>query len=174
MQQKNCHHCNTFHPFTSEFWYDRKNWFECRIKRRAINLKYERQPHVAKIKSEQHKKQYYANPEPYRQAAKLRQSSSKAKFRVLRGNAESRNIEVGLTFEEYCAIVSNPCFYCGSSLPQYGGGVDRLESTLPYSVSNCVAACTRCNIAKHVMGYNEFMDWIKLLYTRHCLASKEA
>lgn len=36
---------------------------------------------------------------------------------------------------------------------------------LGYSISNCVACCKVCNYAKHIMNYQEFINWIDLVYT---------
>ena len=56
-----------------------------------------------------------------------------------------------LSKEEYGAIVSQPCHYCGKpTVPDHHyNGLDRLDSTVRvYTPGSCVAACGTCNTMK--------------------------
>ena len=87
------------------------------------------------------------------------------KFGQLKTAAKGRQISVDLTFEEYLSLTDcNECFYCGSSLPIKGHGLDRLFPKLGYSVNNCVPCCTKCNYAKHKMTQKEFCVWVIKVY----------
>lgn len=51
-----------------------------------------------------------------------------------------------VTFEEYVALLTKPCEYCGLSLDQKSGyGLDRLNNSLGYTRENVVQCCSLCN-----------------------------
>lgn len=51
-----------------------------------------------------------------------------------------------LTLEEYIALVTKPCEYCGLPLDQKSGyGLDRLNNDLGYTLENVVQCCSLCN-----------------------------
>ena len=54
-----------------------------------------------------------------------------------------------------------PCSYCGeeSGWPKSRNGIDRVDTSIGYFVSNCVTACRCCNFAKGVKTHEEFMAW---------------
>ncbi len=48
--------------------------------------------------------------------------------------------------DEYCAIIANPCRYCGRSIDmETGSGLDRLDDTRGYEPGNVAACCGPCN-----------------------------
>jgi hypothetical protein len=68
-----------------------------------------------------------------------------------------RRLRCTLTLEQFVAIRSNPCFYCGGELPRTGCGLDRKEPTRGYDLDNVVPACTRCNHARGAfITFDEF------------------
>lgn len=90
------------------------------------------------------------------------------------GNAKRRNLPFELSKEEFASIAGRPCHYCGApavTTGSYAGhtdyreyafpatGVDRKDPSLGYTLSNCVPACTTCNLAKQSMTYDEFLAW---------------
>jgi len=46
-------------------------------------------------------------------------------------------------------------------------GVDRLDSSIGYTVSNCVASCGDANLAKQSLTYDEFIALCKEIAARH-------
>jgi hypothetical protein len=89
-------------------------------------------------------------------------------------NAEKRNYEFNLTFEEFKLLISKDCEYCGSppmqilkkKMAKYGivyNGIDRRNNKLGYSKENSVSSCKFCNLAKSTFSENEFLNWIKRL-----------
>lgn len=90
--------------------------------------------------------------------------------------ARSRNLSFELTKEVFKELTSSNCTYCGikPSNVIYGSlgkakehgkytynGIDRINNSVGYELSNCVPCCTTCNIAKSNMGLQEFLDWAK-------------
>ena len=71
------------------------------------------------------------------------------RFCRLKRNAKDRKRKFELTFEEFCRIrtyKNEKCFYCGTTNGLFS--IERLDNEKGYSVSNCVAACWRCNKMK--------------------------
>lgn len=67
------------------------------------------------------------------------------------------------TFEAAQILISH-CHYCGytpelnnSAYNPYNG-IDRLDNALGYIKENAVPCCRRCNLAKHVMTEQEFLE----------------
>jgi len=50
-----------------------------------------------------------------------------------------------LTREEYEKLRTKKCYYCSGDLPIAGVGLDRLDNTQGYHLSNVVPCCTNCN-----------------------------
>jgi len=105
------------------------------------------------------------------------------------GQAKNRNIDFGLTKEEFRKYTKGNCHYCNQPptakrLPQsrkenstaHGAyvynGVDRIDSKRGYSIGNCITACKRCNVAKSDMTYDEFIELIKAIYNNRVSQNK--
>lgn len=95
-------------------------------------------------------------------------------------NAASRNHSFDLTFEEFDDLIQQNCVYCGAA-PQtneqiikergnsreplfYYNGIDRIDSSIGYCLSNCVPCCSKCNYMKRAYGREEFLSHIKTIY----------
>lgn len=99
-------------------------------------------------------------------------------------NAVKRKVKFLLSREEVFTFFKLPCFYCGITnsnsiktrrrkgrkelkdrleIYQYNG-IDRLDSNIGYELSNCVACCKKCNIAKSNYSLEEFKEWVKSVY----------
>jgi hypothetical protein len=96
--------------------------------------------------------------------------SSKGKFQALTGGAKKRKLTLDLTYDQYLEIViGGVCCYCDSPLPKAGHGIDRKNSTLGYSKSNCSPCCTVCNRirGKDDISHEEMFEVAKLLQRLH-------
>lgn len=89
--------------------------------------------------------------------------------------AKSRNLECALSEDDFDALFSGNCCYCGvppsntikyatSSLAFTYNGIDRVDNNIGYTVENCVSCCTVCNKAKMVMSEQEFAGWVCRVY----------
>jgi hypothetical protein len=90
-------------------------------------------------------------------------------------NSKKLSREFSLSKEEFRALTSSDCYYCGAKPTQvtheahFNGvyphnGIDRIDSSKGYTAENTVACCKTCNIAKHTMSQTEFRDWIIQVY----------
>lgn len=89
------------------------------------------------------------------------------RYTALKGMAKYRKKEFCITFEEYSKIVENKnCFYCDKSLPEAGHGLDRIDSSLGYTINNVVPSCKECNTIKmDTVSHTEMIEIAKLLKT---------
>jgi len=97
--------------------------------------------------------------------------SFNAIYRVMSWRAKSKNIKWELTKDFLKEITKLPCNYCGMEPSNIGSGsangnyiysgVDRVDSSLGYTVDNVVPCCSTCNKAKMQMSVVEFFEWIQ-------------
>ena len=95
-------------------------------------------------------------------------------------NPNHRNIEWGLSFEDWSNLVKQDCSICGSKPILKEGkvhkttgtqipinGVDRIDNDKGYVLENVRSCCSRCNFMKHKMDNNEFMEQIKKIWSHN-------
>jgi hypothetical protein len=96
--------------------------------------------------------------------------------------ARNRNLPWSLTKEDFLKLVTSCCHYCGIE-PQletkklsrgmsFNGsfihnGLDRLNSLVGYHETNVVPCCAICNYAKRQMSKDEFLNWVKRVYSHN-------
>jgi len=90
--------------------------------------------------------------------------SLRGRFQKLKDNGRKRNLEVSISLEEWTALVSLSCFYCGGNLPPKGTGIDRIDNKIGYILGNCRPCCTVCNLAKRALTEIEFHSWISKVF----------
>ena len=86
-------------------------------------------------------------------------------------HAISRGYKWELTRDDVKNIINKKCYYCDSppgnikktknsvaSGLKYSG-IDRIDSSLDYTVENTVPCCKICNYAKSNMSLEEFQEW---------------
>lgn len=123
-------------------------------------------------------------------------------FRYVRDAAKQRSLHFDLTFDEVMSLCSRPCSYCGSPPRPWEGakrayltsarraqtrepdlvfaeskvidlnGIDRIDSSAGYTLSNVTTCCSTCNSAKMNLSIHEFKSWVRRAY-RH-MFSEEA
>lgn len=93
-------------------------------------------------------------------------------FGQYKRQAKNRNLSFEINKEEFIEITKKDCYYCGYKpnqiwhSPKLNGdyvynGIDRLDNSVGYAKNNIVPCCKICNQAKHTMGLEEFIEWIK-------------
>ncbi len=81
-----------------------------------------------------------------RRRAQIR--TPRGRFQGAMDIAKRRSIPWHITFDQYMALVSVPCAYCGGDLPETGMGIDRKDSNADYCIGNVLPCCFACNTAK--------------------------
>lgn len=101
-----------------------------------------------------------------------------AQYNALVATAKRSNKFCDLTYKQYINNIANiDCYWCGDVIPWLNysnktGGynhayyTDRLDPTQGYTVSNCVACCSRCNFAKRTQTKEEFIEMCRKVVER--------
>jgi hypothetical protein len=84
----------------------------------------------------------------------------RGRFRAYKVSASARGYVFDLTFEQFMTFWQKPCHYSGHAILTIG--LDRVDNTKGYTITNVVPCCTTCNKAKQAMGPDE--------YVAHCLS----
>jgi hypothetical protein len=88
--------------------------------------------------------------------------SANGQYSAYKNSAEKRNISFELSKKEFKNIVLKACTYCGTHEQGYygdgAGGIDRVDSSGNYIMSNCVSCCGTCNIMKLNYPLNVFIN----------------
>ena len=90
----------------------------------------------------------------------------KRKLYFYKDTALRRGIDVTMSKEEAEALAFEDCVYCGQPGGATGNGIDRIDSSLGYDPSNCVAACGPCNMSKGKQSKDDFIAKCKAVATR--------
>lgn len=118
--------------------------------------------------------------------AKRRLPKREAAFNVLyrfyKDNAKRRGLQFGLGRSEFEAMASSPCIYCGTppckEFNKHGriyatyNGIDRLENSSGYTISNTAPCCHACNKLKGTLNRFEFLWQVEQVHNNMRLAAK--
>lgn len=90
-------------------------------------------------------------------------ATGKGKYGGYKGRAKRNGLSFTLTKEQFDFLVAQPCTYCGD----FGGGIDRKDSSKGYDLDNCTPCCQHCNTAKMDRPVEEFLKWIEKISKFH-------
>ena len=108
----------------------------------------------------------------------------RVQYHHLKKRNKSKGFGEVINFEVFSLLSKSPCKYCGlehskeiedrlneskkqkrlSDHVLKCNGIDRVDSSMGYTLDNSVACCKFCNTAKHTMSENDFYKWIKRVY----------
>jgi hypothetical protein len=111
----------------------------------------------------------------HRKYADPKQAQINATLRTYVKNAKDRDIDWELTDDQAVTLFLAPCFYCGDlqsneckapKRVRSGGsfrynGIDRLDSSVGYTIENCVPCCKIHNSMKGKMNKDSFVQECK-------------
>lgn len=121
------------------------------------------------------------------------ESGLNALFYKYKKLAEKKNRQFLLTKEQFKILTSSNCVYCGSQPSDictadpgrvttrrikstWGdyvyNGVDRIDSSLGYTSSNCASCCKHCNWMKRNMSYSEWLNRMKQIIANEEISTK--
>ena len=66
-----------------------------------------------------------------------------------------------LTYKQFLSFWNGICHYCGEQI--IGVGIDRIDSSKGYEISNCISCCTICNKMKNTQSQQDFIKRCKLI-----------
>lgn len=91
-------------------------------------------------------------------------------------SAKKRDYIFEIGREEFLKLITQNCFYCGSShsnkMPPQNkkdssftyNGIDRLDNNIGYVKNNVVTCCKQCNFLKRSLNYLDFIESIIKIY----------
>lgn len=141
-----------------------REWYR---KNRDKHLAYHRKDWT--LNKEKHlkrqKKYYKQNSSTLRAKASLYWQSPKGRFVNYISGAKERGLSFELTFEEFMLFWQQPCYYCNDPVKTIG--LDRVDSSRGYVLTNVVACCETHNKGKSDLSQEEFIVACNKVARRH-------
>jgi hypothetical protein len=97
--------------------------------------------------------------------AQAYEKTPKARYTHYQLGAKKRSLEFSLTFDQFMQFWQKPCDYCGDNIETIG--LDRIDSTKGYEVTNVIPCCYDCNTMKMARSKESFFAKIKQIYDKH-------
>lgn len=104
------------------------------------------------------------------------QSAKNDVYRNYKAAARRRGHRFELTVKQFTKLILSDCTYCGAAPAMNSlvgphkdfryNGVDRIDNTLGYTVSNSVPCCRICNRAKATLTLAEWKMWIQRVHAK--------
>jgi hypothetical protein len=91
--------------------------------------------------------------------------------------AKKRNLSWEMDYDMFLDITQQNCYYCDAKpemRPSHHkrwnfkfpmSGIDRIDSSRGYEIKNVVSCCSYCNQAKWDHDIQDFLEWIKRVYS---------
>ncbi len=105
------------------------------------------------------------------------EASINQKYTTYKDDAKRRPCIFSISLDDFKSIVFQDCFYCGEG-PQISlrkcrqngkipmNGIDRVDSSIGYVLSNLVPCCKMCNFMKLKYSQVNFLSHIEKIYSR--------
>ena len=95
-------------------------------------------------------------------------------FKAMAKAARRYKIPCTLTTEQFCQLRLMKCTYCDGFLPKTGHGLDRLDNSIGYELTNVVPCCGFCNrIRSNILSPEQMLE-IKSFLTKFRLEREKA
>jgi hypothetical protein len=102
-------------------------------------------------------------------------NSNKSVEKRMYSNYKCHGKDFELSFEEFTSLVSQDCKYCGTKPEQDRfsknrklslklNGIDRVDSSIGYTLDNCVPCCSTCNGMKSDLPVGQFLTHINKIF----------
>ena len=164
---KFCNKCKTYCNYFYEK--NKKNILSNQKTKRSLDIdKYREQErdfyerNKQKIRTKQNNKNAL-DPESNRVRVNTYQNTRRGKMLMIRRKAKERNIDMIMSDVEIKNMTDLPCVYCGHETEDKvcRNGIDRLDSFIGYTISNCVPCCGTCNLSKGQVDPITFIERAK-------------
>jgi hypothetical protein len=124
---------------------------ECRKQEKTEYLSRE----YVKEKNKQH---YIDNKVAIRKRTKAHYWTINGQYHQYKKRAKKSNIVFELTEKDCTPFYNTNCAYCGTKIN--GLGIDRVDNSKGYILSNVVPCCSKCNFMKYTLSKQEFFNHI--------------
>jgi hypothetical protein len=114
----------------------------------------------------------------------LKGASGQSKlYKAYTAGAKKRNLKWDLSKSDFRRLTQLYCHYCGAAPSQVSrrsgthgdyvyNGLDRVDNKLGYLLSNVVACCGDCNLAKRARELGDYLTWLKRSYDHLSLSGQ--
>jgi hypothetical protein len=85
----------------------------------------------------------------------------------MKQGARTRNLPWSIDDEEVRRLVIQPCHWCDGVSPSGINGLDRVDNTHGYTLTNVVPSCSTCNMMRRTLGVREFIEQCILIARKH-------
>lgn len=123
-----------------------KEWFGNRWRCRPCNYKLT--------------KHWYATSPNAGNVRKKCNSKPRSRYSQLTYLANRRKLAMEIPYEAFCELIQLPCHYCGDRINEQGSGLDRVDNSKGYLLTNVVTCCGLCNKVKR--DYFTYMEMTQL------------
>jgi hypothetical protein len=89
-------------------------------------------------------------------------------------SAGLRNMAFELSIEKFKEIVKQPCHYCNEYNDKEVIGIDRINSAIHYTESNCVPCCQLCNFMKCDISKHDFIAHVHKIANNYELTNSNS
>jgi hypothetical protein len=137
-----------------------KYWMDSRMRLIENNLE-----GYLKKNAENAKNWRDANPEKVKANNLAKINSMDFQYSVYKTSAKSKQLEYNITKGDFMEMIEKECYYCGIIQDKGFNGIDRLDSSEGYIMSNCVSCCEMCNFMKGCIGPTIFINRIEHIMT---------
>ena len=172
--KENCHYCNEFQQINgidrvnSDIGYKKNNCIPCCKKCNIMKLNYTKQSFLDIVTyilfvngSIFPSNEYLQNIDNIKNLFYASQNSKYSKFKY---ESEKRGLSNDITKEYYETIIKLPCNYCKNYFTNGCQGIDRIDSSISYILTNIVPSCYTCNIMKNIMSKKDFFEKLLQIY----------
>ena len=96
-------------------------------------------------------------------------NTREGKYLKIIANAEERKRIVEMTKDEIMNMTDLPCVYCGKETIDgvKRNGIDRMDNSVGYTLSNCAPCCEICNYMKQSLDPHTFVERCAQISTGH-------
>jgi len=127
-----------------------------------------RETHRVEI-NERQKQKYVDDPTKNKEANIAFRNSRRGMLKSIHKGARDRNLVISMTDEEIMNMTDLNCVYCNTETKDMicRNGLDRIDSSLGYDLSNCVPCCGSCNMSKGQLDPLTFIERNKQISFNH-------
>lgn len=103
-----------------------------------------------------------AFPAARRAADKKYREKPEVRFKKYKASALSRGFKWRLTRDQFMRHWQKPCTHCGADIPTIG--LDRIDSSKPYQITNVEPCCSKCNQMKSDWSTQDWYKHMERIY----------
>lgn len=105
------------------------------------------------------------NPDKTKVANEQKKENISIHYQNYVRDANKKNLEFELSFEDFSEIVKQVCYYCGEIQEKGLNGIDKMNCNNGYIKKNCVSCCEMCNFIKGTLTPDVFLKRIEHILT---------